>query len=365
MKPIVLAPGPTKVHPEMAQWLQDAADEGAVWQSHRSPWFLELFADVKARLKSLLSIPDTHSILFMTSSNEAWERAMQCLTTTETFHTVGGEFAMRWHQYAGWLGRNAVEWKYSHEFDGNFGEIEVPDTAEAICITNNETSIGLWTPEEQIHQLARRYPDKMFMVDVVSSMPHCQLDWSLVDVAMWSVQKGFHSVAGLSVVVVSERALERARELEKTQSIGTFHAFPRVAEYAAQNMTAETPNVLGVYLLNKAVKKYQQIGLDTLRKGVRDRAAAFYAALEDTSFGCMVTEPQYRSPTLFAVNSGSLNANDLRAKWAKELNMWTGACYGPLKDHNFRVANFPMHTSEEHEAMLNAIREASRVAVGR
>ena len=363
MNPIVLAPGPTKVHPEMAQWLQDAVDEGAVWQSHRSPWFLELFEDVCNRMRDLLSIPDTHTILFMNSSNEAWERAMQCLTTNETFHTVGGEFAMRWHQYAGWLGRKAVEWKYTHEFDGNFGEIEVPDTAEAICITNNETSIGLWTPEDQIHQLARRYPDKMFMVDVVSSMPHCQLDWSLVDVAMWSIQKGFHCIAGLSVVVVSKRALERADKLEKTQSIGSFHALNRVAGYAAQNMTAETPNVLAIYILRKAVMKYQSIGLDALRAGVRERAAAFYAALEDTSFGCLVKEKAYRSPTLFAVSSGSLNANDLRAKWAKEKNIWTGACYGPLKEGNFRVGNFPMHTAEEHEAMLNAIRDASLVGV--
>lgn len=358
MKPVVLAPGPTKVHPEMAQWLQDAVEEGAVWQSHRSPWFLELFAEVTGRVRSLLSIPDTHTILFMNSSNEAWERAMQCTTSNETFHMVGGEFAYRWHQYAGWLGRNAVEWKYSHEFDGDFGDVEVPETSEAICITNNETSIGLWTPEEQIHKLAKRYPEKIFMVDVVSSMPHCQLDWSLVDVAMWSIQKGFHCTAGLSVVVVSKRALEKADELEKTQSIGSFHAFNRVAGYAAKNMTAETPNVLAIYLLNKAAKKYQEIGLDALRAGVKERAAAFYAALEETSFGCLVKEEAYRSPTLFAVNTNGLDANELRAQWAKQ-NIWTGACYGPLKDGNFRVANFPMHTSEEHEVMLNAIREAS------
>jgi len=359
MKPVVLAPGPTKVHPEMGQWLQEAVEEGAVWQSHRSPWFLELFAEVTGRVRSLLSIPDTHTILFMNSSNEAWERAMQCTTTNETFHMVGGEFAMRWHQYAGWLGRKAVEWKYTHEFDGDFGDVEVPETSEAICITNNETSIGLWTPEEQIHKLARRYPEKIFMVDVVSSMPHCQLDWSLVDVAMWSIQKGFHCTAGLSVVVVSKRALEKADELEKTQSVGSFHAFNRVAGYAAKNMTAETPNVLAIYLLNKAAKKYQDIGLDALRTGVKERAAAFYSALEGTSFGCLVKEKAYRSPTLFAINSGDLDANELRAKWAKEQNIWTGACYGPLKDGNFRVANFPMHTAEEHGVMLQAIRDAS------
>jgi phosphoserine aminotransferase len=351
MTPTVLAPGPTKVHPEMGQWLQDAVAEGAVWQSHRSKWFFNLFDETRDRIRDLLKLPDTHHVIFMNSSNEAWERGMECLTAKESFHMVGGEFAMRWHQYTGWLGRNAVRWDYDHKFDGDFSAVEVPETAEAICVVNNETSIGLWIPEEQIHALGRKYPEKLLMVDCVSAMPHCQLDWSLVDVCMFSVQKGFHSTAGLSVVVVSERAMERSRQLEKTQSIGSFHAFSRVQVFAEKSMTAETPNVLAIYLLNKCAAKYQSIGLDVLRAGIEERAAAFYAALEKTSAKRMVTSDRYKSPTLFAVNVQE-NANELRARLEREHGIYTGACYGELKDHNIRVANFPMHTAEEHQKLL-------------
>ncbi len=354
MNPIVLAPGPTKVHPEMGQWLQDAVAEGAIWQSHRSKWFFNLFDETRDRIRDLLKLPDTHHIIFMNSSNEAWERAMECLTAKESFHMVGGEFAMRWHQYTGWLGRNAVRWDYGHTFDGDFSETPVPDSAEAICVVNNETSIGLWIPEEQIHALGRKHPEKLLMVDVVSAMPHCQLDWSLVDVCMFSVQKGFHSTAGLSVVVVSERAMERSRQLEKTQSIGSFHAFSRVQTFAEKSMTAETPNVLAIYLLNKCAAKYQSLGLDNLRAGINERAAAFYKALEATNARPMVTSDRYKSPTLFAVNIDG-DATELRGKLEKEHGIYTGACYGDLKANNFRVANFPMHTSQEHEALLKLL----------
>ncbi|HLO99444.1 MAG TPA: aminotransferase class V-fold PLP-dependent enzyme [Fimbriimonas sp.] len=354
MNPIVLAPGPTKVHPEMGQWLQEAVADGAVWQSHRSKWFFSLFDEVRDRLRTLLDIPSTHHIIFMNSSNEAWERAMQSCTANESFHMVGGEFAMRWHQYTGWLGRNAVKWAYDHTFDGDFGSVEVPDNAEAICVVNNETSIGLWIPEEQIHEIGRRYPDKLLMVDVVSAMPHCRLDWGLVDVAMFSVQKGFHSTAGLSVVVVSERAMQRSRELEQTQSIGSFHAFSRVNDFAQKSMTAETPNVLALYLLNKCVAKYQTIGLENIRAGITSRAEAFYEGLKSTTAKPMVTSERYKSPTLFAVNIQQ-EVDSVRAKWEQELGIYVGACYGDLKKHNFRVANFPMHTAEEHQALLKAI----------
>jgi aspartate aminotransferase-like enzyme len=145
--------------------------------------------------------------------------------------------------------------------------------------------------------------------------------------------------------------MERSRQLEKTQSIGSFHAFSRVQTFAEKSMTAETPNVLAIYLLNKCAAKYQSLGLDSLRTGITERAAAFYKALESTNAKPMVTSDRYKSPTLFAVNVEE-DANALRAKLEKEHGIYTGACYGDLKAHNFRVANFPMHTSEEHQKLL-------------
>jgi hypothetical protein len=104
-------------------------------------------------------------------------------------------------------------------------------------------------------------------------------------------------------------------------------------------------------LLNKCAAKYQSLGLDSLRTGITERAAAFYKALESTNAKPMVTSDRYKSPTLFAVNVEE-DANELRAKLEKEHGIYTGACYGDLKAHNFRVANFPMHTSEEHQKLL-------------
>ena len=90
MPPIILAPGPTKVHPELMQWMNDADTEGVFWRSHRTPWFESMFAEVKQGLKSLLSIPEGHTIALLTSANEAWERSIESLVKQESFHLVGG-----------------------------------------------------------------------------------------------------------------------------------------------------------------------------------------------------------------------------------------------------------------------------------
>ena len=89
-------------------------------------------------------------------------------------------------------------------------EYEVPPDAEVICVTQNETSTACMVPEQSLVNLARRYPEKLMAVDVVSSCPDARVDYSLVDCAFFSVQKCFGLPAGLGVLMVSERAMSRS-----------------------------------------------------------------------------------------------------------------------------------------------------------
>jgi len=355
MPPIILAPGPTKVHPELMQWMNDADAEGVFWRSHRTPWFESMFAEVKQGLRSLLSIPEGHTIALLTSANEAWERSIESLVKQESFHLVGGEFGERWFQYAKRLGRTPSRWEYVTTFSGNFGEVIVPESAEAICVTQNETSTGLWIPENQISQIANRYPNKLMLVDVVSSIPVVQLEWEKVDLTYWSVQKGFQLPAGLAVVVMSPRAIQRCQALTSQQSCGAYHSLSQLAANSEKNITAETPNVLAIYLLKRAIQKYLSSGLETIRTETLTRATSFYEQLNDTPFRALVTSKEFQSPTVFAVVSDA-DISTWRANLTSQQQIYTGACYSELKPHAFRIANFPIHTEEEHSAILNQMK---------
>jgi phosphoserine aminotransferase len=345
--PTILSPGPTKVHAELMQWLNDADAEGVFWRSHRSPWFEKMYQDVKNGLKSLLGIPDGHTIAFLTSANEAWERSIQSFVERESFHMVGGEFATRWFQYAARLGRMPMRWEYDHTFKGRFDEVAIPKTSEAICITQNETSIGHWIPEQQIENLADQYPDKFMLVDVVSGIPHTQLPWDKVDLAYWSIQKGFNLPAGLAVAVISPRAAERSQ-------VGAYHSFSQLAAHSAKNLTAETPNVLAIYLLKRALEKYLSIGIASLRAQTTERAASVYTALSQTSFQPLVRVTEYQSPTVIAITRDA-PVEELRKSLSTDHEVYVGACYDNLKVNSLRLANFPIHTWEEQEKVLSLL----------
>lgn len=354
MNPTVLAPGPTKVHPELMQWLADADAEGVFWRSHRSPWFEAMFAEIKTNLRQLLSIPEDYTIAFSTSANEVWERSIESVVEKSSFHIVGGEFATRWYQYAERLGRTPSKFVYSHLYEGRFDTLEIPEEAEAICLVQNETSIGFWIPEEQISGLAAKYPEKLMLVDTVSGIPHTNLPWASVDLAFWSVQKGFNLPAGLGVAVISPRAVARSKELSAKQSTGAFHAFHQLAGHSAKNLTAETPNVLAIYLLKRAIEKYLALGIDAIRAETLSRSNKLYSELEETSFWPLVPVEEYRSPTVVAITRDE-PVEELRKMLSKEHGVYVGACYDELKKNSLRIANFPIHTSEEHSKALSLL----------
>ena len=166
----------------------------------------------------MLSVPDTHQIMFLGSASEAWERILLNCVEHESFHLVNGSFSQKFRDYA-----NALH-KYTHSYEKPMGqgfdaaEVTVPEHAEIMCVTHNETSSGVQMRAEEIHKLKTKYPDKLLAVDMVSSAPYPALDYGLVNTAFFSVQKAFGMPAGLGVWIVDEKCLAKAERLKKYDS---------------------------------------------------------------------------------------------------------------------------------------------------
>ena len=61
---------------------------------------------------------------------------------------------------------------------------------ELICITQSETSAGTQVPLGDIYSLKRRDSDVLMALDIVSSVPYVDVDYTDVDCTFFSVQKG-------------------------------------------------------------------------------------------------------------------------------------------------------------------------------
>ncbi|KAA0989750.1 aminotransferase class V-fold PLP-dependent enzyme [Dyadobacter aurulentus] len=344
-------PGPAQLYPSFEKHLQTfVADQlGAI--SHRSQQYRNLHKFTVDQLRTLLKVPETHAILFLGSASEAWERILFSCVELESFHLVNGSFSKKFYDYS-----NALN-KYAHKFEKPMGEgfsaseIEVPEYAELICVTHNETSSGVQMPVNEIHKLKHKNPDKFIAVDMVSSAPYPELDYSLIDTAFFSVQKAFGLPAGLGVWIVSEKCLEKAQSIKKQYSIGAHNDLPTLWKNAQNNETPATPNVMGIYLLGKIAEDFNQIGVQTIRKQTEQKAAAIYKFIDKTTgFTPFVKEKTFRSQTVIVTNTEQPSADII--KTMKDKGMVVGSGYGDFKSSQLRIANFPATSPEEVEKLL-------------
>ena len=210
-------------------------------------------------------------------------------------------------------------------------------------------------PAEDMHQLKKDNPEALFVVDMVSSAPYPALDYSLIDSAFFSVQKGFGMPAGLGVWIVNAKCLQKAESLKaKGINIGTYHSLPSLwSKYMAYE-TPATPNVLSIYLLGKIAEDMNREGITSIRKQTEERAALVYSFLEKSRLASVaVQNPEHRSQTVVVSDVQQSSAAYLQAV-AKTGNV-VGSGYGNYKDKQIRIANFPANTTAQVEGLIQVM----------
>lgn len=347
-------PGPAQLYPTFEKHLQTFVRDQLGSISHRSQQYRDLHKFTVDQLRILLNVPETHAILFLGSASEAWERILFSCVELESFHLVNGSFSQKFYDYS-----NALN-KYAHKLEKPMGEgfaaseIVVPEYAELICTTHNETSSGVQMPVSEIHKLKQKNPDKFIAVDMVSSAPYPELDYSIIDTAFFSVQKAFGLPAGLGVWIVSERCLRKAESIRNQYSIGAHNDLPTMWKNALNNETPATPNLMGIYLLGKIAEDFNAIGLANIRKETEQKAALLYKFLEKTAgFSAFVKEKAIRSQTVIVAET-EMPAGDI-IKNMKAKGMVIGSGYGKFKATQLRIANFPATSLEETEKLIHEL----------
>lgn len=358
MKQVYFTPGPAELYPTVYQHLQTAMDEQVGSISHRSQKFRDIYRFADEQLRTLLNIPATHGIFFTGSASEVWERILLNCVEHESFHLVNGSFSQKFYDYAQSLH------KYAHLFQKPFGkgfdvaEIEVPEYAELIAITHNETSSGVQMRVADIHKLKRKYSKKLVCVDMVSSAPYPDLDFGLIDSAFFSVQKAFGLPAGLGVWIASEACLEKAERLQRYDSmnIGAHHNLPTLWKNYKTFETPATPNVLFIYLLGKIAEDFNRIGIETIRKETEEKARMLYKFVESSpAFAPFIEEERHRSQTVVVANTTKPSADVIAA--VKKANMVLGSGYGKFKESQVRIANFPATSTEQVAALIDVLKK--------
>ncbi|MBX2900391.1 MAG: aminotransferase class V-fold PLP-dependent enzyme [Cyclobacteriaceae bacterium] len=351
--PVNFTPGPSQLYFTVEGHARKAFREGVPSLSHRSAAFEKIYSHATEGLKALLQIPAGFQILFAASATEIWERSIQNLVAESSLHFVNGSFSKRYFEIATQLGKHAL--KTEVPAGQGFAGYTPVGSPELIALTHNETSTGVALPLDFIHAFRNHHPEALVVVDAVSSLPYPKFDFDKIDSLFFSVQKAFGLPAGLGVWIVNEKCIARAEHLQsKGIPIGTYHNLPTLVANAKKNQTPETPNVLSIYLLAQVVEDFNKKGVEAIRKETDYKAALLYHTLQKHPIvKPFVTEARVQSQTVLVAHTGT--ATEEISKFLIRHGLQPGDGYGENKKTQLRFANFPTHSKETYELLVDLL----------
>ena len=320
---------------------------------HRSKDFQELYARVQPGLKKLFF---TEQPVFV-NTGSAWsvmEASIRNLVSKKVLNCMCGAFSDKWYGVSTSCGKQAeklqVEW----------GKPILPEQIEAklqtgefdaVTLIHNETSTGTMSPLEEIAKLKKKYPDVMFIVDVVSSLSVKKIafDELGLDVLLAGTQKALALPPGASVFTVSEAAFKKSAGMKDR---GYYLDFVEFRTNHDKNMTPCTPSISHFYALESKLEDIFQEGLEARYARHLENAKITREWAKKHGFE-LFPQAGYESIALTCVKNNrdpELPAN--LNKWLKaNKNAVIDGGYGKIKGLTFRIS----HMGDESTANIREL----------
>lgn len=339
-------PGPSKIYPQVAGYFQEAMDSGILERNHRSNAFQDLFSSTKTLLKSKLNIPLNFEIVVVSSATECWEIIAQSFTKNKSYHFFNGAFGEKWYDYTQ---------KIHHEVEAlSFGLNENPPmlpqdiTPELLAFTHNETSNGTAISDSFQKQVRAKFPESLIAYDATSSMAGYEFDWESGDIWYASVQKCFGLPAGMALMVVSPRAVAKAKEINESNH---YNSFNFILKNALNSQTHHTPNIANIYLLNRLMQNIENIS--AVYKNIKTRKEQFYNEIKKfEKLKPIEDSVELQSDTVFCLKGKKDVIHKLKEE-AKKEGFILGNGYGEWKETTIRIANFPAIPNSHYLSLIN------------
>ncbi len=340
---LLLTPGPTAV-PEK---IRVAMSEPTM--HHRTPEFSEIFKETRQKLTKVFNMPEV--LLLSSSGTGAMEACVTNLCHKKALTINAGKFGERFGKIVSSFGLELVELKY--EWDTPASVKAVKDALrehsdiDAIFLQICESAGGLRHPVEEIAKAVKEFNEEIMVVaDGITAVGVEDVDTTYIDALISGSQKAFMLPPGLSMVGLSQKAIER---LEK-RSFGYYFNLATELKKQKDNTTAWTAATTLIIGLNAMLDEILGMGLENFYKITRVRSEASLKALE--AIGLKIY-PKNPAKAMSAVYHD--RADDIRKilKQKYEVNIAGGQDH--LKGKLFRINNMGIIKPYETAWALNAI----------
>lgn len=347
----LFVPGPTNIPDRVLRAMHVASLD------HRSVAFPDLLRPLLAAVARIFDTRNGRVAIFPATGSAGWEVA---LTNTlrpgdQVLLPCAGQFATLWGDAAERLGYRVeripgVEW----------GDAPPPAAIadalrrdrdrryRAVLIVHNETATGVTADLPAIRRaIDDAGHDALLMVDGVSSiasLPYHHDAWG-VDVALTGSQKGLMLPAGLALVALSPKALDRLNDA----SPRAFLDLRPMLHENDKGYFPYTPSIPMLHGLREAIAMLEEEGLEAVHARHHRLARGVRAAVAAWDLPICCRDPARVSDTVTTVLApAGVDASPLIAHAFTRHHLALGGGLGPLGGKAFRIG----HLGDLNEGML-------------
>lgn len=223
----------------------------------------------------------------------------------------------------------------------------------AFLVNVHETSTGVLYDMSLISNFCKRN-GLVLIADCISSFLADPLNMTEygIDVAITGSQKALAVPPGISIVVLSRRAIQRVKSNSIKSLYFNFNSYLLDME---RGQTPFTPAVGILLQINKRLKQLEQIGVAAENNRIKNQAEDFRKKVKSLGF-TFFAENMSNAVTALRVN-GKISAHRIFEILKDEYSIFVCPNGGELKDTVFRVGHIGSLTFADNDTLIDSLRD--------
>lgn len=321
----------------------------------RTDEFSRLMLENEKLIKKFAKASDESKVVFITGSGTASMEAsvINCLTPKDKVIVVnGGSFGQRFVDLLELydIPFSEIKLEYGKTLTKEILDLYDNKSYTAFVVNLHETSTGVLYDIDMISQFCKKN-NLFLLVDSISSFLADPFDMkkSSVDVMITGSQKALACPPGISIIVLSQKAIDR---IHKNQVKCMYLNLNDALKNAERGQTPFTPAVGILRQINARLKQIESNGgVEKENQKIFELANDFRNKIKDLPFE-IVSESLSNAVT--PLHPLTANAKDIFDILKNEYNIWICPNGGDMADKIFRVGHIGNLSKNDNDTLINA-----------